>query len=232
MTTPRPAAASLAAALALSFVVGCGSKSTPTEPAPVADAPVAKQRDDRGNIAKRKTREILDARAALARGDFIVVQEKIDGSNPIDAEYTDPLTGPLNIYTESVGFLGRLPLHQWVRMQYALEGEYPSYEELIAYVKGEPMLSMPVPKVGQHFGYDASNGGMVLLEEVSGGHPAPDVRDEPHPLGVLPVWEDAGDDAGVAAADDGAAAEEEPADEEPPSREEEIRRRLRGRLGG
>ena len=175
----------LCLAAVLPLAAGCGSD--PPEP-----EPVAKQRDDRGNIAKRKTREILDAEAALARGDFTVAQAKIGTEKPIDAEYEDPLTGPLNIYTEAVGFLGRVPLQQWIDTQQAVEGEYPTYDELIAFVKAEPALSMPVPKVGQHYGYLASEGAMVLLEEIAGGHPAPDVRDQPQPTGVLPVYDDPG----------------------------------------
>ena len=85
----------------------------------------------------------------------------------------------------ATGFLGRVPMHQWVQTQYAVNGAYPTYAEFTGFLKQNPRYAMPMPKLSQRYGYDETRGAVLLLdvlgweaamggsEDVTGGRVVP-----------------------------------------------------------
>ena len=159
-------------ALAL-FVCAIGCGGGDQDPAP-ADPPA------RRGIVGRKTLEVLDAPAAVAAGTHTIAQGDVSeglGGGDLGG---DPITQSLNALGGATGFLGRLPMQQWVNGEYALNGEYPSYERLTAYLDKNPQYALPMPRLSQRYAYDETTGQMLLLDVVdwtaeAGG--SVDVRD-------------------------------------------------------
>ena len=145
-------------ALAL-FVCAIGCGGGDQDPAP-ADPPA------RRGIVGRKTLEVLDAPAAVAAGTHTIAQGDVSeglGGGDLGG---DPITQSLNALGGATGFLGRLPMQQWVNGEYALNGEYPSYERLTAYLDKNPQYALPMPRLSQRYAYDETTGQMLLLDVV------------------------------------------------------------------
>ncbi|MFH5803526.1 hypothetical protein [Alienimonas sp. DA493] len=133
-----------------------------------ADAP-APPAEKKTGIVGRKTIEVLDAPAVIAAGTHTISQDKIGEGDPMgNVEYGGPITGPLNALGGATGFVGRLPMHQWVQGEYALKGRYPTYEEFTAFLQKNKQYAMPMPRLSQRYGYDETRGAVVLLDVVGG----------------------------------------------------------------
>ena len=172
---PPLAAGLLTAAAALS--PGCREKGD--IPADVAarleqvDAdgnlkPAAVPKEKKRGIVGRKTLEILDAPAVLAAGTHVIAQDAIDGSPPLGGQDLgrDPISVPLNALGGITGFVGRLPMQGWIDGEYALTGEYPSYEKLTGFLAKNRQYALPMPRLSQRYAYDEARGAMLLLDVV------------------------------------------------------------------
>ena len=156
------------ALLAATLCVGCKQKDE--VPAEVAralnqqDAPPEKKR----GIVGRKTIEVLDAPAALAAGTHTLAQDKIGEGAPLGGADlgNDPISAPLNALGGVTSFAGRIGMQQWVDHEYALNGEYPTYERFVDFLKQNPQYAMPMPRLSQRYGYDETRGAMVTLNVV------------------------------------------------------------------
>ncbi len=131
------------------------------------NAPPAKQKT---GIVGRKTIEVLDAPVVLAAGTHTLAQDKIGEGGPMGGGemYTDPISGPLNVLGEATALIGRVPMDQWVKTEYALKGEYPTYEQFTAYLQKNRQYAMPMPRLSQRYGYDETRGAVVTLDVVGG----------------------------------------------------------------
>ena len=181
--------AALLTAAVLPLLAGCGDGKKDLPPA-VADRLAAKDGNAkppvRRGIVGRKTVEVLDARAALAAGTHTLAQGKIGEGSPLGGGGLggDPLSQSLNALGGATGFLGRVPMQQWVQAEYALNGEYPTHDRLTAFLAKNPQYALPMPRLSQRYGYDEVEGAMVLLDVVDwapevGG--SVDVRDRDRP---------------------------------------------------
>ena len=172
-------APSLAPPLAAGFVLLAGCHDRDAIPADVAarleqvDAdgnvkPAAVPKEKKRGIVGRKTLEILDAPAVLAAGTHVIAQDAIDGSPPLGGQDlgSDPISVPLNALGGITGFMGRVPMQRWIDGEYALTGEYPSYETLTAFLAKNRQYALPMPKLSQRYAYDEDRGAMLLLDVV------------------------------------------------------------------
>ena len=170
MFRPRPPRSCFGlTTIAAAAALGCGSPDPPPEKPP-----------QRRGIVGRKTIEVLDAPAALAAGTHTVAQGDVsEGLGGADLG-GDPLSQSLNALGGATGFLGRLPMQQWVEAEYALKGAYPTHAQLTAFLEKNPQYALPMPRLSQRYAYDETTGQMLLLDvtdwtaEVGG---SVDVRD-------------------------------------------------------
>ena len=135
---------------------GCGGEPEP--------APPPKPR----GIVGRKTLEVLDAPAAIAAGTHTLAQGKIGEGSPLGGGGlgNDPISQSLNALGGATGFVGRVPMQQWVDAQQALTGEFPTHEQLAAFLAANRQYALPMPRLSQRYGYDQTAGAMVLLDVV------------------------------------------------------------------
>lgn len=135
-----------------------------------APAPADGKPNDKTGIVGRKTIEVLDAPAVIAAGTHTIAQDKIGEGSPLGGADLGggPISAPLNALGGATGSLGRVGMQQWVDLQYATTGEYPTYEQLTAYLQKNKQYAMPMPRLSQRYGYDENRGAMVLLNVVGG----------------------------------------------------------------
>ena len=136
------------------------AKSTPAKAKQPATPPAKKrppQGDEKRSIIGQKTKQILDAKQATKNGGMVVVSSKVSGS--------DPLTQLGSAYTRGASFAGSLPLKQWLQQHKALNNRYPTYDELIDWMKKNPRVELPVLPAHRTYGYDSDKGEIVVLEE-------------------------------------------------------------------
>ena len=66
-------------------------------------------------------------------------------------------------YNRAAALSGTVGLEQWVQHTQALEGRFPTYQELQDYIS-KNSVDMPALREYQHYGYDESTGNIVILE--------------------------------------------------------------------
>jgi hypothetical protein len=148
-------------------LLGCGdfSSTGQTEESPSeqtenqVSSNTKKQTDTKGkgSIFGRKTREILNANEATQGSNFVIVELKVQGS--------DPLTQSFSAYEKLAAFTGTLGIQQWVKIEKALNGQPPTYAQLQAWMKKNPGVELPVLPYQRMYGYDETKGEIVILEK-------------------------------------------------------------------
>ena len=176
----------LTSIVTLALLAGCGGNDLP----PGVKERLAKKQAAEGKVPQRrgivgrKTLEVLDAPAALAAGTHTVAQGDVSEGLGGGGLGSDPLTQGLNALGGATGFLGRLPMQQWVNGEYALNGTYPTHERLTGFLNKNPQYALPMPRLSQRYAYDETTGRMLLLD-VTGWTPevggSVDVRDREKP---------------------------------------------------
>ncbi|MEM9702006.1 MAG: hypothetical protein AAF907_06145 [Planctomycetota bacterium] len=166
-------AARIAVPLLLSaglLAVGCGKKKDDLPPEVEAalkgEEPPAPPKEQKRGIVGRKTIEILNAKEVLAAGTHSIAQEKIGEGSPLGEGdvYTDPISGPLNVLGRVSAFAGQYQIQGWVNGEYALNGKYPTYDQVIAYLERNPQFALPMPRLSQRYAYDETRGAMLVLD--------------------------------------------------------------------
>ena len=64
----------------------------------------------------------------------------------------------------AVALSGTVGLEQWVQHTQALEGRFPTYQELQDYIAKNSVDMPRLPRNYQHYGYDEATGNVVILE--------------------------------------------------------------------
>ncbi|NNJ24738.1 hypothetical protein [Alienimonas chondri] len=168
-----PARTLLLVTLAASVAASAGCKKKDQIP-PEVDAALQGEKapppEQKTGIVGRKTIEVLDAPAAIAAGTHTIAQDKIGEGPPLGQGdfYTDPVSGPLNALGSISSFAGQMPMQQWVNGEYALNGEYPTYEQFTGFLQKNRQYAMPMPRLSQRYGYDETRGAVVVLNVVGG----------------------------------------------------------------
>ena len=121
-------------------------------------APPAVDKQGHPSIIGRKTREILDAEKALKDPSMRLVSPKIQGS--------DPFTQYGSAYSRMASDVGTIPLKQWIKQFHVFNDRFPTYKELMDWMKKNPGVTLPVLPARRLYGYDARIGKMVVVEKV------------------------------------------------------------------
>ncbi len=130
------------------------SDSAPmNEPAtPPATAPAG---DESGTHVGRKTKEVLNANELANDSNWSVAAE--------DPSQVSGFSAPGTAYNRAAALAGTVNLSQWLKQEQALNGKWPTYQELQDYIARNP-VDMPALREYQHYGYDETTGKVVILE--------------------------------------------------------------------
>ena len=140
------------------------SPADPAAPAPAANPEAANAEamdspsepaEESGTHVGKTTKEVLDANKLKDDPDWKVAAS--------DASEVKAFTAAGTAYNRAAALSGTANLDKWLKMQHALHGKYPSYEEVIDYMAQYPS-NMPALREYQHYGYDETTGEMVILE--------------------------------------------------------------------
>ena len=116
-----------------------------------------KETKKKGSIFGRKTREILNANEAIKDSNYVIVELKMQGS--------DPLTQSFSAYEKLAPFVGTIPIQQWIKQEKIVEEHTPTYAELLEWMEKNPGVKLPVLPYKRKYGYDETKGEMVVLEK-------------------------------------------------------------------
>jgi hypothetical protein len=146
---------SIITGLLLLGLLGCGGVSSTGD----TEGSQSEQTDTKkkGSIFKRTTREILNANEAVKDSTYVIVELKMQGS--------DPVTQAFSAYEKNISFVGTLGIQQWIKQEKIVEGHTPTYAELQAWMKKNPGVKLPVMPYKRMYGYDETKGEMVVLEK-------------------------------------------------------------------
>jgi len=126
---------------------------TPGEAPPAAAAPATA--DSSGTHVGEKTKEVLNAKELASDPNWKVV-----ASDPTQVQ---GFTAAGTAYNRAAALGGTVNLGQWIKLEQASTGEWPTYKALQDYIAQNP-VDMPALREYQHFGYDESTGQIVILE--------------------------------------------------------------------
>jgi len=120
------------------------------------EAPPAVDKQGHRSIIGRKTREILDVEKVLKDPAMRLVSPKIEGN--------DPFTQYGSAYSRMASDVGTIPLKQEIKRFKVFNDRFPTYKELMDWMKKNPGVQLPVLPARRLYGYDARTGKMVVLE--------------------------------------------------------------------
>ena len=103
----------------------------------------------------QRSKEILNAKEIVADPNWTVAAS--------DPSQVRGFSAPGTAFNRAVALSGTVGLEQWVQHEQALNGKYPSYQQLQDYLK-QNSVDMPALRVYQHYGYDETTGQVVILE--------------------------------------------------------------------
>ena len=124
------------------------------EAAPAA-APAATADEESGTHVGKTTKEVLDAKELASDPNWSVAAE--------DSTQVTAFTITGTAYNRAAALAGTANLGQWLKQQQALNGKWPTYQELQDYIAKNP-VDMPALREYQHYGYDETTGKVVVLE--------------------------------------------------------------------
>lgn len=119
---------------------------------PAAAEPVGEQS---GSHVGQRSKEILNAKEIVQDPNWTVA-----ASDPSQVKGFS-ISG--TAYNRAAALSGTVGLEQWVQHTQALEGRFPTYQELQDYI-AQNNVDMPALREYQHYGYDESTGQVVILE--------------------------------------------------------------------
>ena len=117
-----------------------------------AGAPAEQQS---GTHVGRKKNEILNARELANDPNWTVAAT--------DPQQVQGFSAPGTAYNRAAALVGTANLEQWIKLEQASSGEWPTYEAIKAYV-AQNRVDMPALREYHHYGYDETNGEVVILE--------------------------------------------------------------------
>ncbi len=124
--------------------------TAPAQPAPAE--PVWQQS---GSHVGERSKEIFNAKEIVKDPNWTVVAS--------DPSQVKAFSAAGTAYNRAAALSGTVGLEQWVQHHQALEGRFPTYQELQDYV-AQNSYDMPALRQYQHYGYDETTGNMVILE--------------------------------------------------------------------
>lgn len=123
-------------------------------PAEEAAAPPPAEQQS-GTHVGRKTNEVLNVRELANDPKWTVVAT--------DPQQVQGFSAPGTAYNRAAALVGTVNLEQWVKLEQASNGEWPTYEALKAYM-AQNHVDMPALREYHHYGYDETKGEVVILE--------------------------------------------------------------------
>jgi hypothetical protein len=150
--------------LALVVLTGCSSNYNTAElqKAEKSGKKSADAKDDKYDgkgIFGKTTRELVDKKTAMAANPDLVV---------VNSDTTARGKGTRqggSIYSDSVSFIGSIPLQQHIKLHQAQHGKFPTYAEMDAWMKKNPGVALPLIEQWRQYGYDDEAGTIVILED-------------------------------------------------------------------
>ncbi len=127
----------------------------PNEQPAAQPAPAEPVGEQSGSHVGERSKEILNAKEIVKDPNWTVAAS--------DPSQVRGFTGSGTVYNRAVALSGTVGLEQWVQHTQALEGRFPTYQELQDYI-AQNSVDMPALRVYQHYGYDESTGQVVILE--------------------------------------------------------------------
>lgn len=131
-----------------------GEETSPAAmPADVATAPPVGEQSD--THVGKSTKEVLNAKELTGDPNWTVVAD--------DPSQVSGFSAAGTAYNRAAALGGTVNLGQWLKQEQALNGSWPTYQQLLDYIKMNP-VDMPALREYQHYGYDETTGKIVILE--------------------------------------------------------------------
>jgi len=141
---------------------GCGYQVRTSEK-PKADEPAAPVQADEPKddvaVIHKTTRNVLNLAELKNDPDWSVVETGASGN--------DPLTQAQSVYFHAAATITPIPIQQFVQQHQALNGELPSYEQVVDFMKQNPGVELRQQKPWQEYAYDPATGKIVVVESAS-----------------------------------------------------------------
>jgi hypothetical protein len=116
-----------------------------------------KHKEDSGPIVGQRTQKVVNAEAALKKGDARIASTKITAK--------DPITLQGNAYVSIVGRVSQLKIEHALNLFRGANDRYPKdYEEFMAEIIKANNISLPKLPSYQEYGYDEKEHKLVIIE--------------------------------------------------------------------
>ncbi|MGC1273626.1 MAG: hypothetical protein WBC44_07975 [Planctomycetaceae bacterium] len=122
-------------------------------PANGATAPPVGEQSD--THVGKSTKEVLNAKEMTSDPNWTVVAD--------DPSQVSGFSAAGTAYNRAAALGGTVNLGQWLKQEQALNGSWPTYQQLLDYIEMNP-VDMPALREYQHYGYDETTGKVVILE--------------------------------------------------------------------
>jgi hypothetical protein len=116
-----------------------------------------KPQEDSGPILGQRTQKIVEAEAALKKGDARVASTKIVAK--------DPITLQGNAYVAIIGRTSQLQIEHALNLFQGANDRYPkNYDEFMAEIIKSNNISLPKLPANQEYGYDEKEHKLIIIE--------------------------------------------------------------------
>ena len=129
-------------------------KPAEVQPEPAAEQPPAEGEDR--SIINKETDEVLDAKVALAKPNFVIVENKVQGN--------DPLTVSVSAYISKRAEASTFGMQRAVQLHKAQYEQNPTYDEFMKMMRENQVSFAKLPYY-QTYAYDQEKGGIIILQD-------------------------------------------------------------------